>query len=567
MIEVDYNEKTGRFLLTVPFDKNGLIRDMPGRRWMKRIKKWTVPAVNNNINILEDIREITWSDEAKRAKERVKEMRPKPSSFLFPSYYRFKTKPYKKQKEAIDAGYGRKEFAYFMGMGTGKTKVVIDTVSALWLESKVSQVLVICPVSIQSNWGEEIAKHSPIDAEVHVYRPQQHKKYEKWLLNTDSSKIRWLIVGTESLSAGKAADTAYKYALCGRTYSAVDESSRIKNIDAKRTEQAIKIGKASSYRSIMTGTPITQGPLDLFSQFEFLNTHIFGIGDYYSFRNRYAIMGGFENREVIGYDHLDEMAEIVQPFVYEASLKDMVDLPPKIYQVRHVTASKEQRELLKDIANGHAQVDDVEIEVKNVLEKLLRMQQVVNGFYTEYIKDPLSGKKKAIQHNLKTNPKIKELEALLDENSYQAILWGKYHCDMANIRDLVHSRKESYVEFHGNIPPEERQQAVNNFQDGVRYFVGNPAAGGMGITLTAARLMVYFSNSFSLEERLQSEDRAHRIGQDHPVTYVDLVMKGTVDELAQEALKNKEDMATLVLRKIREGTSRGLLDTLTGTAA
>jgi SNF2 family DNA or RNA helicase len=346
---------------------------------------------------------------------------------------------------------------------------------------------------------------------------------------------------------------------------AVDESSRIKNADAKRTEECIRIGRQTAFRSILTGTPITQGPLDLYAQFEFLNTHIFGMGDYYSFRNRYAIMGGWENKEIIGYDNMDEMAATVKPFIFEASLKDMVDLPPKIYQKRDVFVSKEQRELLRDIASGHAQVDDIEIEIQNVLVKLLRMQQVVNGFYPEYVRDPLTGKKVAHYHNLRANPKLRELEAVLEENSYQAIIWAKYHKDLENIIPIL---KDKTVQFHGRVPHEQRQDIVNKFQNGdAKYFVGNPAAGGLGLTLTAARLMVYYSNSFSLEERLQSEERAHRIGQEHPVTYVDLVMKGTVDELSQEAIKTKTEIADLVRNKIRETSSQRFLDDLTGSYA
>lgn len=565
IIEIEYAAKTGRFLLKVPFDQNSAIIDMPGRRWLKRIKKWSVPATGANIKLLDKL-PCFWRDDAIKARNAVVAQAPKTVSSDFPKYYQFKTQPYEKQMSAILQGYGRREFAFFMGMGTGKTKVIIDIVSALWMENKIKQILIICPVSIQSNWGEEIKKHSPLEAEVHIYRPQKHKVYEKWIAAATDDTIRWLVVGVESLSQGRAAETASSYSLLSSTYVAVDESSKIKNANAKRTEKCIKIGKQVEYRSILTGTPVSQGPLDLYAQFEFLNTHIFGLGDYYSFRNRYAIMGGYENKEVVAYANMDELAAIVSPFVFEASLNDMADLPPKIYQKRLVKMSTQQQGLLKDIAAGHAVVDNVELEVKNVLEKLLRMQQIVNGFYTEYTVDPLNDRKIAVQRKLKTNPKLNELESLLDENSYQAILWGKFKMDIRNMCELVSKRSEKYVEFHGDIKPELRQGAVDAFQKGCMYFVGNPAAGGMGITLTAARLMVYFSNSFSLEERLQSEDRAHRIGQEHPVTYVDLVAVGTVDELVQESLKTKTDLAALVRAKIKDGMSSGdLLSGLTGS--
>lgn len=566
MIEIEYHPKTGRFLLKVPFDKNGLVRNLPGRRWLKRVKKWSVPAVRANVQALMalDKEQTTWAADAMTVAEEIKESQPQPLRQIFPAYYKYATEPYKKQEEAIRQSYGMHEFAYFMGMGTGKTKVVIDVTSALWLEGRISQVIVVCPVSIQDNWREEIRIHCPIiDMEqVHVYRPQQHKKYEKWLEIINPDQIRYIIFGIESFSQGKAAGVAEEFVRYGSTYMAIDESSRIKTHDAKRTERCIDIGKNAKYRAIMTGTPVTQGPLDIYAQFEYLNTHIFGLGDYYSFRNRYAIMGGHENKEIVGYDNLDELADTVKPFIFEATLADMVDLPPKIRQVRHVQMSKEQKKILRDIAAGHATVDNVEIEIKNVLVKMLRMQQVVNGFYSEYQEDPLTGKKYRTDHNLKTNPKLDELKNLLGENSYQAIVWAKYKQDRKNIARALPG---SYVVFDGDTKQENRQPVVKEFQDGnAQYFLGNAAAGGIGLTLTAARLMVYFSNSFSLEERLQSEDRAHRIGQEHPVTYVDIVGQGTVDELALEAIQNKTEIAELVRTKIREIGSQQLLSSLTG---
>lgn len=569
MITLDYSQSTGRLMMQVPFKQNHIIKQMSGYRWLKRTKLWSVPAIRSNIEFLQGLGkgEVLWTPGALIALQDLEDSRPRTEGISFPAWYNYKTEPFTKQREAIETSYGRPEFAYFMEMGTGKTKVWIDVITALFLESKIDRVIVVCPVSVQDNWPDEIDIHSPIENNIHVYRPQKHKKYDKWLdtVSKDKDKLPWLIVGMESLSQGRAGSTMFDFSMTGKLYMLVDESSWIKNEDAARTQKCINAGRNAIYRSIGTGTEITKGPLDLYSQFEFLNTHIFGMGDYYSFRNRYTIMGGFENKEIVAYTNLDEMVETMAPFVFQASLKEVApEIKEPIYQIRHVTASAEQKDLLKQIAKGHAVINDIDIEVRNVLEKMLRMQQIVNGFYTEYMPDPLSGKKKGVTHSLKSNPKLEEFRKVRGELSTQGIVWSFFRHTLAQ---LIEEFDGDCVQYYGGIKVADRPAQRYAFQAGEKeWMVANQTTGGIGLTLTAGKVNIYFDNTFKADDRWQSEKRTLRIGQKDYVHYIDIVMQGTIDELKMESLKAKKEIADYVKEQIRLMGSQSLLDSLVGTA-
>lgn len=563
---IDYQKNTGRFLLQVPFHMNGIPKSMGGSRWQKRIKKWSVPSVRTNIETLQGLTGAIWTDAAQRAVEEKEKSLPRAVRLPFPDWYPHVLEPRGKQAEALDAGYGQREMAYFMKMGTGKSKVSIDLASIWYLEGKIERVLVVCPNSIKGNWGDQIAEHCPVeDRTVHLYSSSKKKLYDKW--HEPTKKLMWCVVGIESFSQGRAPDVMFNFAICGKTLMIVDESSCIKN-NSIRTSACIKIGMQCEKRLILTGTPITKNPLDLYYQFEFLNREILGFGDYWSFRNRYAVMGGYENKEVIGFTNMQELLSTITPFVFEADKPEGLPkkLPP---QRRVVQASAEQKRILKDLAKGHAQIENVHLDIKNVLVKMLRMQQTVNGFFRETYEDTLTGNKVHRDRPLKSNPKITELRALLEETDDPALIWCTFHHDVRAVCEMMdkHFPDRSYVTYHGQMDDEEKEDARRIYEAGqADYFIGNPATGGIGLTLVHACLVVYYSNSYNLGIRLQSEDRAHRIGQTRDVTYVDLVVENTVDELAIEAIDNKAEMAAWVERKIREyGSSEALLNQLTGS--
>lgn len=521
---------------------------------------WLAPAIRANAAYLEEaFKDAEWTDSAIVKLDEVKKGATMPNDGAFPPWYVFKTNPFMHQMDALNKTYPLPTSALFMDMGTGKTKVEIDKASARAMENKIDAQVITCPFSIRRNWEKEIAIHCPLPTSTLTL--DTSKKPEdaiKRLLDNDDFK--WLFVGIESLAAGSAWKYVERFMLATRSGMAIDESSRIKNPKANRSERCCDLGKLAKYRDIMSGTPITQGMLDLYMQFEFLDDNIIGCGDFWSFRNRYAEMGGFEGRQVVGYKNSDELLALVSPYVFQVRKKEALpDLIPKSYTIREVKMSPKQKVYYDAVKRGKLEFEEgKEIQAQNVLEKMLRLHQVAGGIIAYPSVDKLSGKPIMVEEVIGgTNPKVEELIAITEEKAEcSTIVWCKYQTEIATVAAALRDKygDDQVVEFHGEVEDAKRWENVDAFEAGkVKYFVGNPQCGGIGINLIAASLVIYYSNSFSLEDRLQSEDRAHRSGQTKAVTYVDVVCVGTVDLIVLEALNNKNDLSEYVRGKIDEG--------------
>ena len=328
----------------------------------------------------------------------------------------------------------------------------------------------------------------------------------------------------------------------------LDESTTIKNKSAKRTRNICKLGKQVAYKRILTGSPITKSPLDLYTQCEFLSPDLLGFASYFTFRARYAVMqqiemGGKQMLFPKYYTNLDELGEKLKLFSYRVQKKDCLDLPDKLYQTRKIQLTVKQAEIYNRLKKfAYATINQDEVSFANKLTEILRLHQVTNGF--------VNSDDGTIQV-FDDCPKIKELLNILEESDGKFIIWANY---VQNIKTIISKLKEKYgansvVSIFGEVSTEDRQEAVRRFQDddSCRFFIGNPSTGGYGLTLTAASYVVYFSNSYNLEVREQSEDRAHRIGQDKNVTYIDLIAENTIDEFIVGALDKKMKLSAETL--------------------
>ena len=466
--------------------------------------------------------------------------------------YKFKTKPYAHQMTALKKSWNKENFAYFMEMGTGKTKVLIDNLAMLYDKGKVDGALIIAPKGVINTWYEqELPTHLPqhIENVTVLWQPNINKKYEEKLktifqIETD---LHILIMNVEALSTDKGVKYASKFLNSHKTLMAVDESTTIKNPSAKRTKNIIGLGKIAKYRRIMTGSPITKNPLDLYSQCEFLDPWLLDFTSYYAFRNRYAEMKtmhahGRSIQIVDKFKNLSELSETVKTFSDRVLKEDCLDLPDKIYMKRNIKLSPDQFKLYKQMKDqAIAMLNGKVTSTMTVLTQLMRLHQITCGHFTAD-----DGSTQAIANN-----RVGELMDVLEEIEGKAIIWAHYQYDIVNIiKNVVKKYGEgSIVDYYGLTPQEERQPNIKKFQSdpGCRFMVGTPSTGGYGITLTAANTVIYYSNGYDLEKRLQSEDRAHRIGQKKPVTYVDLICDDTVDEKIVKALRKKINIASEVL--------------------
>ena len=466
--------------------------------------------------------------------------------------YKFKTKPYAHQLTALEKSWNQITFAYFMEMGTGKTKVLIDNAAMLYDKGKIDGVLIVAPKGVVGTWyNQELPTHLPnhiknmtILWQSNITKGQREKLNSLFKSDHD---LHILIMNVEAFSTEKGRDFATKFLNSHRTLMVIDESTTIKNPTAKRTKNILALSEISRYRRIMTGSPVTKNPLDLYSQCEFLSPYLLDFTSYYAFRNRYAEMKTLHLRGrsiqiVDEFKNLGELSNQLKGFSYRVLKEDCLDLPEKNWTKRQITLTHDQRKIyeqMKETALAH--LNGKVASTMIVLTQLMRLHQITCGHFTAD-----DGTIQDIPNN-----RFKELLDVLSEMEGKAIIWAHYQHDVKNIiREVVKIYGEgSIVDFFGLTPQDERQDNIRKFQDDpkCRFFVGTPATGGYGITLTAANTVIYYSNGYDLEKRLQSEDRAHRIGQKKAVTYVDIIAEDTVDEKIVTALRDKINIASQVL--------------------
>jgi SNF2 family DNA or RNA helicase len=378
--------------------------------------------------------------------------------------------------------------------------------------------------------------------------PRKAEKMEMEAMLNYVDGLRILIMNIEAFSTEKGVSFARTFLRVTNSFMAVDESTTIKTPNAKRTKNIIKVGREARFRRIATGSPVTKSPLDLYAQCEFLSADCLNMASYYAFQARYAVlverrMATHTFKQIVGYRRLDELQKRLDNFSFRVTKEECLDLPDKVYTRREVEMTAEQRKAYDQMKlMALSVIDQGIVSTNNALTQLMRLHQICCG----HVKLD-DGSEVDFPNN-----RIDELLAALEEVDGKVIIWANYRKDIERIKNrLQHDYGMTAVaSYYGDTEAEERQEIVTRFQDpadSLRFFVGNPRTGGYGLTLTAAKTVIYYSNNFDLEVRLQSEDRAHRIGQTSKVTYIDLITPGTVDEHIVKALRNKINIASAVL--------------------
>ena len=467
--------------------------------------------------------------------------------------YPFKNKPFVHQAAYLQRFWEDPHVAVFAEMGTGKSFMLINNAAMLYDKGLIDSMLIVAPKGVYRNWYQsELPKHMPdhVPYAMACWSPSPRKaeRVEMSEMLEATDKLRILIMNTEAFSTEKGLTYARTFLRVTKAFMAVDESTTIKTPTAKRTKSIIKVGREARYRRIATGSPVTKSPLDLYSQCEFLDPSCLNASSYYAFQARYAVLverrlSTHTFKQIVGYRKLDELQEKLNRFSFRVTKEECLDLPDKIYTRREVELTPEQTKAYDQMKlMALTLIDGNLMSTNNALTQLMRLQQICCG-HVKYD----DGRQEDIPSN-----RIKELLSVLEESSSKVIIWANYRRDIENIK--VALQKEygmtTVASYYGDTEAEERQEIVTRFQDPdseLRFFVGNPRTGGYGLTLTAADLVIYYSNNFDLEVRLQSEDRAHRIGQTNKVTYVDLITPNTVDEHIVKALRNKINIASEVL--------------------
>jgi SNF2 family DNA or RNA helicase len=470
--------------------------------------------------------------------------------------YKYKLPPFNHQQDALDYGWDRTEFGLFMEMGTGKSKVLIDNMGMLYQTGQIDFALVIAPKGVYRNWvAKEIPEHMSDDIPHRVIRwvASANKKQQEEMRSVKDkfNGLTIFVMNVESFSSlkGQKAGKWMAHMFGASGMIAIDESTTIKNHKAKRTKSLMTIAAAFKFRRLLTGSPVTKSPMDIYSQCEFLRPGLLGYDSYYAFQGRYAVvqrktMGQAAFQQIVGFKNLGELTERIDMFSFRVLKKDCLDLPDKIYTARYVGMTKEQFDMYEQIRK-HAMVMLESGEMSTapaVITQMLRLQQIMSGHLKTDDGDLLTFPSK----------RMDALEEIINEHDGKAIIWSRFRHDIIGITEMLNKKfgEGCAAAYFGDTSDDDRNNIVTNFQNPnhpLKYFVGNPATAGYGLTLTEANLVVYYANDFNLETRMQSEDRAHRIGQKNNVTYIDLICEGSIDERIVKALRAKIDIGAKVL--------------------
>jgi hypothetical protein len=452
-------------------------------------------------------------------------------------------------------------FAVFAEQRTGKTKLTIDTACWNYIRGQVRQALVIAPNSTKTEWvTDALPEHMPdyVSYKAAAWQSSPNKADEQAIaavLEGSETEMCWLVMNVEALSTPRGAKIAMDFVRRAPTFVAIDESTRIKTPRSARTKAAQALRRHAKIRRILTGTPATQGPLDLYSQFEFLDPKILGFGSFYAFRNRYALMGGFQGKAVLGYQHLDELQALIDPYSFRITRDECFDLPPKGYQKRVVEMTPEQTRIYRDMVQKmRAEMDGRKVTAQLVIVQMLRLAQIAGGFVaaqTTEAEQLIDGTPTIARPIPGGNPKVDAVMELAGDVQGKMIVWCRFRPEIEACATALRAEygADAVVEFHGGVDDHGRIAARTAFQDpnsSVRFLVGQTETGGFGINLDQARTICYVSNGFSLESRLQSEDRASSVRQRHSVAIVDVIARGTVDERVVGALRGKRDVSRMV---------------------
>ena len=578
---VDWDANLGKFVADAPFIEIELLRRIPNRRFDKDRKIWIAGPTKTNVEYFRKTGAGLTVD-AQNMMDSIK-AGPKFKYGEIPGIFKFKTPPMSQQLEPLKRMVDLPAYALYMDPGTGKTKIFIDDVNIAFLNNEITASVVLCPNSVKSNWVDELLIHSSEKFDVQIYEPERKAQILKWANMPGGPCVKWLIMGIESLSQG-GADVVLDTFLClNRSVFIIDESDTIATPDSIRTGKVHKLGRLALKRRIGTGTPISKGIHNTWAQYEFLDPAILDTG-YYAFKNHYCIKGGFKGKQIIGNCNEPEFIDLVAPYTFQISKAECLDLPPKIYQTRKVAPSPEMRRMYEELRKSGAVLredDSVLLSYNNVLVRDLRLQQITGGFYTPDpqfdleqptgyfdIEDPecwaaeIAAKfEKKVEPTQVPgpNPKLEDMLHYIRQirAEEKAIIWARFTPEVDMLEAAL--KKEygdgTVVSFSGKTSLDDRTLARQRFQGdpATRFFVGQIQTGGIGITLTAASYELYFSNSWALRHRIQSEDRAHRVGQTKSVIYVDwLIDMPWVDSKILLTLQQGKSYTEYIMSEIRE---------------
>lgn len=544
-----------RLLLRCAYEDRELAKHIPGYRWDKTEKAWSYPV---RPEVIADIRRLfphtRFEPEVIAAVERIARREQaarelKDQAVALDVDMPIKVKPFEHQKKAFAIGITLPHFAALMEMGTGKTLTAIAIAGHRLKYDGLRRVLVVAPLSVVPVWPREFAEYAAFPVDCRALKGTSTEKAATLAaFPPPGDALQVAVINYESTWRIEAALKRWlQEAGRGGAMIIADESQRIKTPGAAQSKAMHRLGQIAAYRLILTGTPVTQAPTDFFSQYKFLDPAIFGTS-FTAFRARYCVMGGFENRQIVSYKNMHELVQKAHSIAFRVTKAEALDLPEETIQPRFVELDPRTMRLYNELKReAIAELEKGVVTAQNVLTKLLRLSQVTGGFVTDVdgqVQQVGGEKMRAFEETL---------DDLLDAGK-KVVVFARFIPEIRAICKALEKRGLQYRYITGEVSQTERGEAVQAFQTmpEVRVIVCQIQTAGLGITLTAADTAIFYSMDFSLANYEQAKARIHRVGQRNTVTHIHLIAAGTVDEKIFEALREKKNIAELVVDRWRE---------------
>ena len=437
-------------------------------------------------------------------------------------------------------------FGLLFEMGCGKTLTAIAIMGALYLQRRITRVLVVAPSSVCSVWPHDLAAFAAFPYEARVLLGEKKQRLEALRSLTaypnTANRLLIAVINYEATHREGIFEALEGYAaglvIC-------DESQRIKNPRAAQSRAVQMLGDNAACRLILSGTPVQNSVIDLYSQYRFLDPGVFG-ANFYAFRNRYCQMGGYGGHEVVGFQQMDELVRKEHSIALRVTKAECLDLPGQTFVRRYVQLEPAARRLYAQIARAScAELENGEhVTASIVLTKLLRLMQLTGGFVQAD-----GGDRPRPAGSAKLDALADILEDYVQEAGQKLVVFARFRPEIAAICQLLEGRGIRYGRIDGEVPMDQRGAIVETFQQdpGVKVFVAQIQTAGLGITLHAASAAVFYSLDFNYANYAQALARIHRIGQAQPVTYIHLLAEHTVDDQVLDALERKEDLARTIV--------------------
>jgi SNF2 family DNA or RNA helicase len=480
-----------------------------------------------------------------------------------PLQYTYRTEPRAHQREILERTAHLPYHALFLEMGCGKTKIMIDNIAYLYQQGEIDGALIVAPNGVDLNWLiDEIPTHCPqeILAQTRLFRfstsksgNKGHKAEVKWV--REHTGLAWMLMSYDAFMTLNGKEAALAFLDARKTFYVLDESVSIKTPGAKRTMRITRTAYRAKYRRILDGYPAPNGAFDMYSQIKFLDENFWKkhhMDNTVAFRSYFGVFAepqknfktNTEYSVLLGFQNLEELNKMIAPISTRLLKKDVLNLPPKIYCPRYFELSPKQRALYNQLRDEYKiWLDEQSLVTANLaMVRMLRLQQISCGYLPVGEEEPV--------HMIDDkNPRLDLLESLLENENEKTIIWCRYRLDVSLIKAMLTARNpKNFVVYTGETDDEDRVKAKQRFQKGdAQFFLATPSAAGIGLTLHAAHNEIYYSNSFNLRHRVQSEDRAHRDGLDHPLNIIDLLGVDTIDKQIMLNLTGKMNISDVIL--------------------